>query len=1150
MRLSLPKLPTLDKEPLRRCTRRFDSNELEVLQQIYKELSLRSQSNGIDKETFLQYFDLPGLWGERLFRHFDANESSNVELEEFLAGIAACCRGTRSEKIAILFHVFDLNDDGLVQKSELVTMLSNFPVMTNTMTRRPQEPPGVHTAKRAMPGGVAQPRGNYGWTGGESGVSEAHLRVPGFDDPVNIKKSIHQVEPQWEDLASSISKLSFASRMSSELQLNVEAMDSVGTASPDTPHTGGREEGGNADGGGWVSLGLAPSMICGSEKPWDVPLNEEEVETGDVSYTSSADNSVASNTPRTRNHYAEEALSSGGTSSWIPFSPEACLSEDETKIPSIRINDGDATADGGARAPSPFYGSQCVEVQPLQDSVAATIAAAAVVEKDRLTGGDGTALDVLAEQIVEDCRFTEHGSLDFDAFKAWLDRNNLVLTMFSEYLHEEVWGLQGNAFKSSPESRLLMQSTGTGTGSCTEQTSVSAETASVDASKGADLTFQNKAAQRMVYRMFLASGQQAQAFEDCTASLEKVVSEELLQYIHHVSSNAQGEADARADGRSTSCGTGGVGASPMALSFERDYLSCPSCNTPFFMCPLCFKKQYSLSLHIENEVYIRCDDCAAQDKEARFVECWICKWNFSGAMRMALLEQHRQQVQEPQREDTSSASVLATPSSPCLSLLRENRRSLIRPTVSVAQTTSLGDWAEDASAADRAFDARTRSTSSRDWPRALAKMPNLTGYMYKRGKRFYQWEKRYYVLIDNLLYYYVNENSARPRGCIFLEGCYLDSLPGSELSSMFGFSICHKGYRLNRRKLFVATKAEFFEWVEALSAAMKQQSLMQLYTVCEQLGHGKFSVVYRAIHKATGEEYAVKIVDKTKICSQERDLLRSEIAILRLLRHQHVIYLKDVSDMRDSLYIVMELVRGGELYDLINQRHRFTEAHTHRIICQLLQIVAYLHKCGIIHRDIKPENILLTDKSEAATIKLTDFGLSTLCGPKELLTQPCGTMAYVAPEVLTLEGYNQKVDVWSIGVIMYLLLRGRLPFPVKQVITVDLRQHYRVRFDSKHWDVVSPSAKDLIARMLQPDPAARITVFEALEHIWVRNFVAVNHDEAYGTVGAPETTNELIRSLRTSTDTTFVIPYSESCIRNLNALQAEDAEHFLSPVQE
>ncbi|CRG96279.1 calcium-dependent protein kinase 7, putative [Plasmodium gallinaceum] len=371
------------------------------------------------------------------------------------------------------------------------------------------------------------------------------------------------------------------------------------------------------------------------------------------------------------------------------------------------------------------------------------------------------------------------------------------------------------------------------------------------------------------------------------------------------------------------------------------------------------------------------------------------------------------------------------------------------------------------------------------------------GILYKIGKHLHQFKARYYILFDNLLYYYDKKRNLKPRGFMFLEGCYVEKISKNEHINKYGFSICHKGTKqVQKRNLYVNSYEEREEWLQALYSSTKQNTLYNLYELHEQLGQGKFSTVYRGINKQTNSEFAIKVIDKRSVSIYEKELLRSEISILRLLRHPNVIYLKEIINTKETLYISMELVKGGELYDFLLTETRLSEIHANKIISQLIKTVAYLHRCGIIHRDIKPENILLTDKSRDAQIKLTDFGLSTLCAPNELLKEPCGTLAYVAPEVITLQGYNHKVDAWSIGIILYLLLSGKLPFPINKNTEMNIQKNYILNFKDNIWKNISSSAKDLISKLLELNVEKRISANEALEHIWIKNPTAVINENS------------------------------------------------------
>lgn len=1106
------------------------------------------------------------------FSYDVSSDSNSVEFEEFMVGISICCRGTRAEKINVLFHVFDLNEDGFIQKPELVAMLSNFPRMALHMSKClniqisegscDQSVALDHYPCRLATGSAYESRKD------SRGVSSPKMYVDPFyaatpsikdaDTSMGVRKMVHTDTVAFKELVSSLSRLSFQSVVSNESLRKVDVVENSADSMLSSRSVKDRRR--------LISRGIrSPNLrrSC-SASACDRVASSSSRPCADLSPQDKLSDTV----DRLSIDSSRPSLGFDSPHSDIDVGKDFCHRRSSLRISSPPVHDlGDTDPiilshngrDANVRRciqgldeAETYRKSQCDNSPRSLDSPHGSIAAMAIVDEDRLVDVDSIAMDIIVESILEDCEFNDKGSLDLAKFKMWLNKNDSVLTMFSEYMHEEFWGLQGNAFLPSPESHEFFVNSVAG-----DLRLSSPEFG--DDSKGAlEVDGQDKVVQRMVYQMFLVNDTEAQAFTECVSSLENVVSEELLQYLHQVSSKMQ---------RKSSLVTGRIRTDDITDTptssnvLTKEIFSCPNCGTPFFMCPECFNRHESLSLYVDSGVYIVCDHCESNNRGTRFTSCWICGWTFSEAMQMALIKRRQRDRSQlcnrrPSSIRTSPIRGFRTVSRPSCRILMSDDTPRRRRSMKYASSPSSVTPGVDcrtpqllATSKDNLLvplDSLTSPVSCReggDWPLVHAKLPIKSGYMFKHGRHFHKLKKRYFILIDNLLYYYSDKESTKPSGCLFLEGCYLDSLVRSDQASdMYGLCICHKANKFNRREFYVASRTDFFEWVEALSVAMKQQNLMQLYNICEQIGHGKFSVVYRAIHKSTGEEFAVKIVDKSKIGVQERELLRSEIAILRLLSHKHVIYLKDVSDTCDSLYIVMELVKGGELYDLINQKHRLSEAHTHKIICQLLEIVAYLHKCGIIHRDIKPENILLTDKTESATIKLTDFGLSTLCDPNELLTQPCGTLAYVAPEVLTLQGYNQKADVWSIGVIMFLLLRGRLPFSVKNPANLNMNKHYRVRFEGRHWEGVSTSAKDLITRLLHLNPEKRITVFDALDHIWVKNFVAVNYDESLSVMGSMEATTELIHSLRNTTDTTFVIPYTESCIANLKALQNDAYE--------
>jgi len=270
------------------------------------------------------------------------------------------------------------------------------------------------------------------------------------------------------------------------------------------------------------------------------------------------------------------------------------------------------------------------------------------------------------------------------------------------------------------------------------------------------------------------------------------------------------------------------------------------------------------------------------------------------------------------------------------------------------------------------------------------------------------------------------------------------------------------------------------------------------YVVTETLGSGSFSTVKLAYDRVTENKYAIKIIDKKKFGAKKEELamIQTEIEIMRMIEHPNIISLHEVFEDKTTkkIYLVMELVTGGELFDRIVEKGSYSEKDASELISKVISAVRYLHKKGIIHRDLKPENLLYASQEEDAEIKLADFGLSKIVGLDEeaaVTNTTCGTPGYVAPEVLRMKGYDKSVDMWSIGVILYILLCGFPPFYEEN--TAKLFQTImdgKYDFPDPEWTNISDSAKDLIQRSLTVDSKKRITADEALEHPWILGYTA------------------------------------------------------------
>ena len=257
-------------------------------------------------------------------------------------------------------------------------------------------------------------------------------------------------------------------------------------------------------------------------------------------------------------------------------------------------------------------------------------------------------------------------------------------------------------------------------------------------------------------------------------------------------------------------------------------------------------------------------------------------------------------------------------------------------------------------------------------------------------------------------------------------------------------------------------------------------SKLENYRLGRTLGGGTFATVRLAEHILTGFRVAMKILDKRQIKFQKMlDKVRREIKILKRFHHSHIMRLYESFESKDSIYLVMEYVPSGELYNLIERRGRLPESEARKYFQQIISAIDYSHDHGVAHRDIKPENILLDNDKN---IKVGDFGLSNYMRDGEFFKTSCGSPNYAAPEVISGLTYcGPDVDVWSCGVVLYALLAGYLPFDENNISALF------AKIKSASYQIpsqFSDDSKDLIQRMLNPDPIARITIKQIKQHPW------------------------------------------------------------------
>ena len=201
--------------------------------------------------------------------------------------------------------------------------------------------------------------------------------------------------------------------------------------------------------------------------------------------------------------------------------------------------------------------------------------------------------------------------------------------------------------------------------------------------------------------------------------------------------------------------------------------------------------------------------------------------------------------------------------------------------------------------------------------------------------------------------------------------------------------------------------------------------------------------------------------------------------------------MEEYFDTEKHLYLVLDYVEGGELFDRIVDAGSFTEADASRITRQMVEAIQYLHESNIVHRDLKPENLLFKARDNVDEITVTDFGLAKIANDAASLKTACGTPNYVAPEILFQRGYGKEVDVWSLGVILFILLCGYPPFyDESDSALFELIMKGRFEFDERYWSEISAEAKDLISKMLIVDPKVRLSTQQVLAHPWITGVAA------------------------------------------------------------
>ena len=357
-------------------------------------------------------------------------------------------------------------------------------------------------------------------------------------------------------------------------------------------------------------------------------------------------------------------------------------------------------------------------------------------------------------------------------------------------------------------------------------------------------------------------------------------------------------------------------------------------------------------------------------------------------------------------------------------------------------------------------------------------------------------KKFYLVLINKDIYYYKDKEKKNFLGMHNLSGCFIQEGGENEKivienKNFYIFEIFFNN-KSKTRKYYTPDFEISNQFVKKIKEAIGYMKFTDYYELKEVIGKGKFGVVNLGIHKKTQQQVAVKIINKDSIKTvEDKELVRIEIGILKLCHHPNVVRLLDHLENEDYIFIVMEYIEGGTLGQYFKKKNfNFSERQASSIMSQIANGVKYLHRYGIVHRDLKPDNIMITQQNDFGVIKIMDFGLSKIVSTQEKMVDGYGTLSYVAPEVLLRTPYNKEVDIWSMGVILYYMLCGHLPFKGnKEVIIAEKIVNDDLEFDEEEWEIRSKKVRELISSCLKKEPEERITIDEFLNHPWFKKLM-------------------------------------------------------------
>jgi len=345
---------------------------------------------------------------------------------------------------------------------------------------------------------------------------------------------------------------------------------------------------------------------------------------------------------------------------------------------------------------------------------------------------------------------------------------------------------------------------------------------------------------------------------------------------------------------------------------------------------------------------------------------------------------------------------------------------------------------------------------------------------------------RFLILEHSVLHVFERELTAKDRALVPMFSIDMDTVTVDVGSREFEIVLALPDGK--HFSFLVSDQDSLERWFYCLKRARNRVD--EFYEVGREIGKGTFGSVLIARDRLTGELCVVKLMTKNQRSRRQLALLEREMVILKQTNNHYVVQAYDIFNSPTEVCIVMELMRGGELYDLLASSSGLTEDIACHIANQLLEGIAHLHALNIVHRDVKPENVLLESRETPPTVKLTDFGLSNLLDSglvqENLLNSVVGSLLYVAPELLAGGGYGCSVDIWAVGVIVFAMLSGELPFNIEDKQDYERFLRRGPAFKEELWRGVSNVAKWFVRALLQVDPNKRLTARGALQHVWIQ----------------------------------------------------------------